>query len=479
MFKKLLFTLFFVQATVYLIAQPPANYYNNAAGKSCSQLKTALKTIITNGHADQGYNALWNQYSISDLKPREVGSGSSMVIWDPYSDNPIGPDPYNFTPGTGTGGQQDQGSGGGSEGQFYNREHSVPLSWHSSSTSSISGTDYHHVFPTDKKVNATRANFIYGEVGSTVSYTCANASASYSGGKLGTSNFTGLTGTVFEPIDSFKGDLARAFLYFVTRYEDDIPGWSSNAEAAQAFDNNTFPSVKIPYLKLMLKWHNLDPVSLKEINRNNAAYTYQGNRNPYVDNPAYVGLAWNASCPGLSTLPVNLIVFGGRIQNNNVELQWEVGSEIDFSHYEIERSMDAVRFEKAGTVHASGRSKYSFTETARNFTGKTVYYRLKKVDKDGRYTYSDVITLRIPLNIQFSVYPNPATNFVKLQLHNVVTEPIKVMIADRAGHLISTQSYTANAGLISIPVYQLTNGTYFIKAIVNGEAFTEKLVVLK
>ena len=167
----------------------PAGYYMSATGKGCADMKTTLKTIITTGHTPKTYNELWAQYQVSDIKPREVGPGTSQVtIWDVYSDNPTGPDPYNFTPGTGTGGQQDNGTGGEVEGDKYNREHSVPLNWFGGSTG-VPGaaTDYMHIFPTDKLVNNRRSSYIFGEV-STPSFTSLN------GSKLGSSSLAGFTG---------------------------------------------------------------------------------------------------------------------------------------------------------------------------------------------------------------------------------------------------------------------------------------------
>ncbi len=107
-------------------SKPTAGKLFQATGKSCRELKTALKDIISVMNP-QGYSSLWEQYKLTDIKPREVGTGSEMVIYDIYSSVP-GPanDPYNFTPGTGADGQQDHGSGGSKEGEFYNREHSVP-----------------------------------------------------------------------------------------------------------------------------------------------------------------------------------------------------------------------------------------------------------------------------------------------------------------------------------------------------------------
>ena len=220
----------------------PADYYTMAANKNCADLKTILKTIITNNNTPKTYGDLWGQYLVSDIKAREVGPGNSpTVIWDIYSDVPNGPDLYNFTPGpVTTGGQQDNGSPVNNEGQLYNREHTVPLSWFNGSTSNNGpATDYHHIFPTDKQVNAARSNYIYGEVDSaTATYKSLN------GSRLGNSINAGFNGPVFEPINEYKGDVARAFLYFVTRYQDNMPGWPGN-NGDQAFDPTTIPKCRL------------------------------------------------------------------------------------------------------------------------------------------------------------------------------------------------------------------------------------------
>jgi endonuclease I len=469
----LLLTAIVVTTTVF--AQIPANYYDDASGKSCAGLKTALKTIVTTGNSLKTYGDLWGQYQKSDTKPRTIGTGSADVIYDIYSAKPGGTDPYQFTPGTGVGGQQDQGSGGGSEGQYYNREHSVPQSWFGASASSISAgpeSDYHHIFPTDKKVNNIRSDYIYGEVASP-SFTSSN------GSKLGTSSFAGLTGTVFEPIDSFKGDVARAFLYFVTRYEDNMATYPNNTGAVQAFEPNTFPSIDIPYLKLMIRWHSLDPVSAKEIARNNAAFTFQGNRNPYIDHPEYVEMVWNNTCSGLTTLPVNLLYFTGKLQADKVVLNWEVENEVNFKEYVVERSKNGTYFTAIGTVAAKGSKAYTYADDANANKGSRVYYRLKKVDKDGSFTYSDVFSLHIPLNVKFSVYPNPASDVIQLQFNANNNATVQIVITDLVGKILINKAATATNGLIKISTNALSNGTYLVKAIIAGEQYLQKIVVAK
>lgn len=461
----LLFTAIVFTTTVF--AQIPTGYYTNTSGKSCAGLKTALKTIVTTGNTPRTYGDLWTQYPISDIKPRTVGTGSTNVIYDIYSAIPGGTDPYQFTPTT------NQCGSYSTENNCYNREHSVPQSWFNGNTS-VPGptTDYHHIFPTDGFVNGKRSNYIYGEV-ATASYTSLN------GSKLGSSSFAGLTGTVFEPIDSFKGDVARAFLYFVTRYEDDMATFATNADATQAFEPNTFPSIDIAYLKLMIRWHSLDPVSAKEIARNNAAYTFQGNRNPYVDHPEYVAQVWNNTCPGLTTLPVNLVYFTGKLQADKVVLNWEVENEVNFKEYVVEKSINGTYFTAIGAVAAAGSKVYAYSDDANTNKGSRVYYRLKKVDKDGSFTYSDVFSLHIPLNVKFSIYPNPASDVIQLQFNSNSNATVQITVTDLVGKTLINKAFAANNGLIKISTNTLNNGTYLVKAIVAGEQYLQKVVIAK
>jgi endonuclease I len=279
-------------------------YYDAAVGLTCQPLKTALKNIIRTGFSTLSYTpGIWNIYRYSDIKRNDANTAD--VMWDMYSDNPTGADPYTFTYGTNQCGTYS------TEGQCYNREHSTPQSWFNQVSPMVS--DAHHIFATDGKVNALRSNFPYGEVTSTTS-------TSLNGSKLGTgTNNFGYTGTVFEPINEYKGDFARACLYMATRYEDEIisQNWSAFGTANQVFLSTTDQTVAAKrrlliydpwYLQLLIKWHNQDPVSTKEINRNNAIFSQavanssagtlvkQGNRNPFVDHPEYVDAIWSNAC---------------------------------------------------------------------------------------------------------------------------------------------------------------------------------------
>lgn len=456
--------LLFVVFSVCTQAQPPAGYYNNAAGKTCADLKNALNTIINTGYNAQSYGDLWTQYKLTDIKPREVGSGSANVIYDIYSDNPTGIDPYNFTPVT------DQCGSYSGEGSCYNREHSVPQSWFNSATTPSS--DYVFIFPTDGYVNNRRSNYPYGEV-------AAPTWQSQNGSKLGASAVAGITGTVFEPIDSFKGDVARAFLYFVTKYQSSMSTWAGNADAAQAFEPNTFPSVDVPYLRMMIRWHHLDPVSQKELTRNNGAYSFQHNRNPYIDHPEYVDSVWNSLCAGLSALPVSIVYFKGQISDDKVKLTWETANEINVDRYEVERSFNGTSYSKIGEVRAANAHTYNFTDNSDDNKGRRVYYRLKKLDKDGRFSYSEVLSLHISLHTAFTVYPNPASSYLQLLLNNNMSGDVQITLTDATGRVVKQQTTHIANGSGKISIADIGAGNYVLKLNYNGGQYSQKVVVVK
>ena len=255
-----------------------SEYYASANGLAGLSLKTALHNIIK-GHAAQGYSALWAFYAANSIDVYYENDGS---ILDIYAENPNGTDSYNYTAIV----DQCGSAGFNSEADCYNREHSFPRSWFGGAVEPMN-SDVHFIFATDGQVNSYRSSFPYGEVGS-------NDTVSNNGSRLGLAR-TGLgyNGTVFEPIDEFKGDLARAAFYVAARYENIIAGWENNTQFSDAVLDGSSTLVFEPwYIDLLKQWHQQDPVSQKEIDRNNAAHIYQGNRNPFVDRPEYVQAIW-------------------------------------------------------------------------------------------------------------------------------------------------------------------------------------------
>jgi len=268
--KMYLFTLLF--CGLALIAQPPAGYYNSATGTGYT-LKTQLYNIIK-GHDDRGYAGLYVTYTTSDKDFFYENNGTML---DMYSENPNGPE-CEFTYGV----NQDDGTLGTVECQRYNREHLIPQSVFNAATPMYS--DAHFVVPSDKHVNAVRGDFPFGKV-NVANFTSTNGSKR--GSNLNSGYSAGYTGTVFEPIDEFKGDIARMLLYFATRYENVVSGYNYtmfNGTSNQVF-TNTFKNI-------LLAWNAQDPVSAREVTRNNAIFARQDNRNPFIDNNAWVTAIW-------------------------------------------------------------------------------------------------------------------------------------------------------------------------------------------
>ena len=292
--KQLMILFFLILSITY--GQAPAGYYDSAQGLTGYQLKTALKSIITNGHNAQSYNDLYNAYETTDTDYYYENDGT---VLDMYSENPNGADPYNYQHHQNTCGQYQH------EGDCYNREHLMPQSIFNSGSPMKS--DAHFVVPSDGKVNGMRSSYPFGVVNNPT-WTSEN------GSKLGPNTVYGYSGTVFEPIDEFKGDIARMLFYVATRYEDQIASWN-NSDMLDGSSDQVFTDW---FLHVLLDWAGQDPVSQREIDRNNAVYNYQGNRNPFIDHPEWVNAIWNPnpdttapSVPtGLSVISVSDTSFG-------------------------------------------------------------------------------------------------------------------------------------------------------------------------
>ncbi|GEN77810.1 endonuclease [Chryseobacterium hagamense] len=350
--KRHLFPFLLVLAFFNAWAQAPATYYNAAAGLTGANLKTALSQIITTGHIPKTYNNLYNGYVSTDSDNFYENDGSVLDI---YSENPAGTDPYVYQHTSSS-----QCGNYSSEGDCYNREHIVPQSLFGSAMPMYS--DINFIRPTDGKVNGYRSNFPFGKVGIT-SYISQN------GSKLGTSVSTGYSGTVFEPIDAFKGDVARMIFYFVTRYESQLSGFSSG----NMLGNSAYPGLQTWELNQLLAWHLADPVSPMEISRNNASYIYQGNRNPFIDHPEYAAQIWGTPVVDTQapTAPANLIT--SNPSSNSISLSWTASTDnIGVTGYDIYKDGTFYVTVTGTTATVSGlnpSTTYNFYVVAKDAAG--------------------------------------------------------------------------------------------------------------
>ena len=267
-------------ASVTPAAQIP-DYWSSIDGKSGSELWSAVSSRTNYGYSSIGYKGLYTAYLKTDVYPAD-SVGKAGKIWDMYGECVFAP----------------SNTCGSYKGvcDCYNREHSIPQSWWGGGTAGI-GNDIFHVLPTDGKVNGVRSNYEYGEVsggtnwvgnmfGSAGSWSTDRATIASTAGE----SVKGV-GQVFEPKQQYKGDIARGLLGTIVKWQQ------SNITTGNTFFSGTYTAsgyygLSKKAVVLLMKWHREDPVSQKEIDRNNGIQQTQGNRNPFIDYPYLAEYIW-------------------------------------------------------------------------------------------------------------------------------------------------------------------------------------------
>ena len=240
-----------------------AEYYTSIDGtKGGAALKTALYNLIKNHQQisyGSGTSSTWGAFYTTDAV---IENGQRRVL-DMYSNEKR----YFGSKGSAVSGM--------------NIEHSVAKSWWGGGKNNAY-CDLHHLNPSDQNANSRKSNYPLGEL----------TSVSWDNGVtfVGKANIDGSSQNAYEPCDEYKGDFARTFMYMFTCYQDLT--WEYTW---MNYENSTYPTLKPWAVELLLKWHKQDPVSEKEVNRNNAVHAVQGNRNPYIDYPQLADYVWGDS----------------------------------------------------------------------------------------------------------------------------------------------------------------------------------------
>ena len=243
------------------VAAIPENYYYDVNGKkNADAILNALNDIIDN-HTVISYSGLEPYYEQTDFY--------NDTLWDMYST-------CRFTMADANTPQKYVCDG-------WNKEHLVCQSWLGSGPMV---SDLFNVYPTDARINNLRSNYPYGVVSG--GFSGFSGDPQHHGkGKLGSSTTSGI-GTCYEPDDQYKGDFARSFFYMVARYRSNT---LNSGNGAKMFTSS--PTNLTAYsLSFLLAWHRQDPVSQKEIDRNQAVYGIQHNRNPFIDYPELAEYIW-------------------------------------------------------------------------------------------------------------------------------------------------------------------------------------------
>ena len=269
-FNRFFSALFLSALAIAAWGEAPNGYYESLNGKKDGDLKTAVYSLIHNFTRISSYNDLPRYFEHTDVYP------NSKRWWDMYADIPL------YAPSF----------------KGLNREHSFPKSWWGGSTTVAAYTDLNHLYPSEMAANSAKSNYPLGTVNTSSSVKFDNGMTKVGypvNGQGGNAQF------VFEPDDEYKGDFARTYFYMVTCYQDYT--WKYTWMLQQ----NTYPTLSPWAVKLLLEWHRMDPVSQKERDRNDVVYSYQNNRNPFIDLPELAEYIWGTKT-GQAFSPGSVIV---------------------------------------------------------------------------------------------------------------------------------------------------------------------------
>lgn len=248
------------------------DYFKDINGvKGGETIKNALHNIIKNHICisyGSGINSTWGAFYTTDA----VIEDNKRRVLDMYSDS------IRYF-----------GEQGASIKNVMNIEHCLPKSWWGS-TENDAYCDLHNLNPSDESANIRKSNRPLGEL-TTITW---NNGVAY----IGQANIDGSSENAYEPCDEYKGDFARTYMYMFTCYQDFT--WT---KTYMNYENSSYPTLKPWAAEMLIKWHKQDPVSEKEINRNNAIYSIQGNRNPFIDYPQLADYIWGDSIDYTFRLP--------------------------------------------------------------------------------------------------------------------------------------------------------------------------------
>lgn len=388
--KKVLFFLF-IPGLVF--SQIPTGYYDSASGLSGYALKSKLHEIISQKVYSYNYSEMSDLYSSTDL---DHYYENDNTILDIYSENPAGADAYSYAL------TQNIGSAS-AEGQGWNREHGMPQSTFYGIYPMYS--DLNYVIPTDAYINQRRSNYPYARNNASV-MTFTN------GSKLGKSTTPGYSNTVYEPVDEFKGDVARYLLYFVVRYEGSLNIFNYLLSTSP-LDGTEEKGYEDWYLAMLKEWNTLDPVSQREIDRNNATYAIQKVRNPFIDHPEFVNLIWSETADTVAPdAPTG--VNASSVGESFVKLQWQPSTSANILGYHIFQDGIYIGFSKSNEFIADRLA----SGTTYNFTVKAYNKGFLLSPESAALPVTTTVTDALAKDLMITKYVEGSTNNTAIEITN-------------------------------------------------------------
>jgi poly(beta-D-mannuronate) lyase len=179
----------------------------------------------------------------------------------------------------------------------------------------------------------------------------------------------------------------------------------------------------------------------------------------------------------LIILPVHLVDFKVTLTNYNAVLNWQVVDEVNLNRYEIEFSNDGTQFSFLSSINAKGVNTASYNYQHTNLKDGEYYYRLKMINNDGTYEFSVVRFISINKNISVNIYPNPANNFITVELNGSIQPNTTIVLFDAMGKAI--KKYNLNGHNINIPLQQLAKGLYQLQVVQLNSATTNYPIIIQ
>ena len=421
--KKYILTAIFLPVIAF--SQVPAGYYDGTAGLSGYALKTKLHEILSTKVYSYNYSDIVDYYVNTDKDSYYENNNSVLDI---YTENPTGAElEYNFTQNIGS---------ANSEGLGFNKEHGMPQSTYYGIYPMYS--DIHYLIPTDARINQLRSNYPYGRTtgleNNGTSHNCNSPNTTpcivSNGSKLGKSITPGYTNTVYEPIDEFKGDVARFLLYFITRYEGSLNSFNFML-STNPLDGNEESGYESWYINMLKDWNTLDPVSVRETDRNNAVFAVEKTRNPFIDHPEWVNLIWSETTDAIAPAAPSSVVVSQTAESYAI-LTWQPNSETDILGYKIYVNGNIVGYSKTNSFTVDRLT----ASTAYNFTVKAYDKGFLLSPDSNTATTTTLAADSFAKDLMITKYIEGSSNNKALEITNKTNHPV-----DLKNYFIRTEFY--------------------------------------
>jgi len=474
---KTLLTKMALLCAISASAQIPSYYNNVNLNVSGQSLKNTLANKISSQTSSVSYTpGVWNGLRQTDLDPN---NSANVILVYGYNDN----DGNSSTDRT----RSKYDNGGGSK--DWNREHIFPKSLGTPSFgNSGPGTDLHHIRPSDINRNASRGNRKFAD---------------------GAGNSKITSQGYWYPGDEFKGDVARMVMYMYLRYNTRCQPKNVGIGSTVANDSRM--------IDLFLEWNAEDPVSPLELQRNNAVENIQGNRNPFIDNPAFATQIWGGQQAedrfntgggntgggntgggntGTTTVDVRLTL---TFDNYAGETSWEIrnnSNQVVFSggNYGNQSSGSTIQINKtldAGCYTLTIKDSYGDGMCCNYGNGSFVFWNLETgnmITSGGSFNSSKTKAFCVGTNARsasvndqevietkvaqekWTIYPNPVGDV--LQLKGKTFQGERYQIINTTGQIVKTG--ILERGVISLD--KLETGVYFLQISTKDQPWVERFV---